>query len=41
MSMRMSLPVYYCSDLTGLTDSLGGREAVKENERGGAAERKS
>lgn len=32
----MSLPVYYDSDLAGLTDSLWGREAVKENERGKA-----
>lgn len=32
----MSLRVYYDSDLSGLTDSLWGREAVKENERGKA-----
>lgn len=32
--MQTSLPVYYDSDLTGLTDSLCGREAVEENERG-------
>ena len=33
--MQMSLPVYYDSILTGLTDSLWGREAVKKKKERG------